>query len=121
MTLTGCAAMLEGMPGFTHTSALMVGASKSDIVTQLGQVGLAPKEEIFMKDVLDKKYKNITGYVGDFSDNYNFVVLFDNDAFKEFILQPHNQGLINMSATREFVKGYLLTRKNNKIDVAILR
>jgi len=72
-------------------------------------------------DAIDPKFKGSSGYAGPFSAAQSFVALFDNEKFTAFVLQNDNDPNINLAQDDLGVKGYVLSRSGNHIDVKKLQ
>lgn len=123
--VSGCGSTLKSMPGFAHTTALMVGETKEKIILQIEHVCGEPKEVAYMAkntpDELETRRYN-------FTTKYDLVLYFHKDTFFQAgLLEPNSKRYPNYRPDyKEVTKGssgpvgYIIVRKGNTRSIDIL-
>lgn len=78
LILSGCATIIENMPGFTHTATLIIGESKNTLLSQAEHILVKPKQISYAFKGTSREVE-IRRYT--FTDVYDLVLYFYNDVF----------------------------------------
>lgn len=115
--LAGCAPILENMPGFTHTAALMLGSEQSKVIQDAEHVLGAPiKTENISEgdDQFDLRYYAYT-------EKYHIVLVFYRGYFSQLLVEKTNpDDLPYYGQVEDELRGYILTKKGNGVEIQLL-
>lgn len=116
VVLAGCAPILENMPGFTHTAALMLGSEQSKVIQDAEHVlGVSVKTENISEgdDEFDLRYYAYT-------EEFNIVLVFYKGYFSQLLVEKTKpDDLPYYGQVSEGLKGYILTKRGDRVEIQL--
>ena len=114
----GCAAVLEGVPGFTHTAALIIGEKKGTIIANAQHILGSPKVNYIVAEGVPEPIE-VVGYEY-FSDKELYLCFYHNILFQAILMTPNSKEPLEFRPDYrspriggEYPRGYLISRTNH--------
>lgn len=116
VVLTGCAPILENMPGFTHSAALMLGAEQSKVIQDAEHVlGASIKAESMSEG--DDEF-NLRYYA--YTEDYYIVLVFYKGFFSQLLVEEKNpDDLPFFGYISDGLRGYILTKEGDGVGIKL--
>jgi len=84
---SGCASVVENIPGFKHAGALVIGDTENNVVQQAEHILVSPKQEVYAHKDTPEEIK-IRRYT--FTNVYDLVLYFHKGIFFQASLMEPN-------------------------------
>lgn len=113
---TGCAPILENMPGFTHSAALMLGTEQSKVIQDAEHVLGAP---IKVENISEGDDKFDLRYYA-YTEKYHIVLVFYRGYFSQLLVEKTNpDDLPYYGQVEDELRGYILTKKGDGVEIQL--
>jgi len=115
--LTGCAPILENMPGFSHSAALILGSEQGQVIQNAEHV-LGESIKIESMSNGDDEF-NLRHYA--YTEKYNIVLVFYQGSFYQlFVEKKKPDDLPFIGHASDGLRGYILTKQGSGVGIQIL-
>ncbi len=116
LCLSGCASILENMPGFTHSAALMLGSEQSKVIQDAEHVLGAPIKLESMSQGDDEF--NLRYYA--YTEKYHIVLVFYKSYFSQLLVEETNpDDLPFYGQVSDGLRGYILTKRGDGVEIKL--
>ena len=116
--LTGCAPILENMPGFTHTAALILGSEQGQVIQDAEHVLGGPIRIESMSNGELGEF-NLRYYA--YTEKYNIVLVFYKGSFCQlFVEEKQPDDMPYIGQVSDELRGYILTKEGDGVGIQML-